>query len=157
VDEVRWVPNADTEITTVTAIDPARTAVVDERFRDVLGSPPAPDPAASVELDRYATNHLTYTARSESGGVVVFSEIWYGPDWQAYIDGVPVPHARANYVLRALAVPAGEHTVEFRVESRAYDTSRPIMLASSGALLLLVLLMLGMELKRTMGGGAATA
>lgn len=155
VDEVRWVKDADAEITALGTIDPSRTALVDERFRSVLGDQAiAADPSASVELSSYATNALTYTTRSANGGLVVFSEIWYGPDWKAYIDGKPVEHIRANYVLRALAVPAGEHTVEFRIESRPFNTSRPIALASSGLLILLVLLLLGMEVKRSISGDA---
>ena len=103
-------------------------------------------------MERYATNELTYAVSSTSGGLVVFSEIWYGPDWQASIDGVLVDHARVNYVLRGLAVPPGDHTVVFRVNSRPYTTSRPVMLASSGLLILLVLVLLGLEARRHMAG-----
>ena len=146
VDELRWVPNADAEILALGDIDPARTAVVDERFRSVLGDAPVEaDPSASVELTSYATNALTYTVRSAKGGVVVFSEIWYGPDWQASINGQPAEHVRADYVLRALRVPAGEHTVEFRVQSRPFNSSRPVALASSALVVLLVLALLGKE------------
>jgi hypothetical protein len=157
VDELRWAKNADDEITALDEVDLARTAVIDERFRSMFPTPPVADPSASVEFSSYETNNLKYVVRSSSGGVVVFSEIWYGPDWKAYIDGQPVEYARANYVLRALAVPAGEHTVEFRVESRAFNASAPIALASSGLLILLVLLLLGMEVKRMLGTAKETA
>jgi hypothetical protein len=157
VDELRWAKNADDEITALDEVDLARTAVIDERFRSMFPTPPVADPSASVELSSYETNNLKYVVRSSSGGVVVFSEIWYGPDWKAYIDGQPVEYARANYVLRALSVPAGEHTVEFRVESRAFNASAPIALASSGLLILLVLLLLGMEVKRMIETGEETA
>lgn len=151
VDEVEWVKDAEAEITRLGAIDPARTALVDERFRSTLGNSGASaDPSATVELDSYATNALQYTVRSANGGVVVFSEIWYGPDWQVTIDGQPAEYVRANYVLRAMAVPAGEHKVEFRVQSKAFNTARPIALASSGLVLLLALVLLGMEVRRCM-------
>nr|MCU0320756.1 YfhO family protein [Flavobacteriales bacterium] len=123
VDELRWMKNADEEITTLGTIDPARTALVDERQRELVGSAQAvADPSASIELEQYATNELRYRSRSAQGGIAVLSAIWYGPDWQAYIDGKPAPHFRANYVLRGIALPAGEHEVVFKLESRSYRT-----------------------------------
>ncbi len=140
VEEVRFVKNGDEEVVAVGTIDPAKTALVDERYKQELGSARgSADPSASVTLDAYRTNEESYTVRSSGGGVVVFSSIWYGPDWKAYVDGKEVPHVRADYVLRALSVPAGEHKVVFKVEGHAYTTAKPIMLASSVLILLLVL------------------
>jgi len=148
VEELRWVKNADEEISTLGTIDPARTALVDERYKAELGDLQVrPDPSASVTLDSYRTNELSYTVRSANGGLAVFSEVWYGPDWTATLDGKEVPHVRADYVLRALAVPAGEHKVVFKVKGRAYDTSQPIAMAGSLLVLLLVLGSLWMELR----------
>ncbi|MEZ4739907.1 MAG: YfhO family protein [Flavobacteriales bacterium] len=140
VDEVRWVKDADEEIAALGSIDPASTVLIDERYKAAMGDAKAiADPAANVTLDQYRTNELTYSVNSGSGSVVVFSEIWYGPDWQATIDGKPVEHVRADYVLRAMAVPPGEHTIVFKVKGDAYRTSQGIALASSALLLLLVL------------------
>ena len=156
VNEIRWAANSDEEIQMLGEIDPQNTAVIDERFRQQIGDAAiASDPSASVELTHYETNELTYNVRSANGGVIVLSEIWYGPDWQAYIDGQPVEHVRADYVLRALRVPAGEHEVIFKIESRAFNTSRPIMFASSLLLILLVIGMLGMEWRAAMPGERA--
>jgi hypothetical protein len=140
VDELRWMKNADEEITTLGAIDPSRTALVDERQRELVGSTQAvADPSASIELEQYATNELRYRSRSAQGGIAVLSAIWYGPDWQAYIDGKPAPHFRANYVLRGIALPAGEHELVFKLESRAHRTGQTVSMAASIAVLLLVL------------------
>jgi hypothetical protein len=140
VEEVRFVKNGDEEITALGTVDPARTALVDERHRaDLDATKASADPSASVTLDSYATDKQEYTVRSANGGVVVFSSIWYGPDWQATIDGNAVPHARADYVLRAMSVPAGEHKVAFTLASKPYNTSKPIMLAGSIVVLLLVI------------------
>lgn len=148
VNEIQWVPNSDQEIQVLGEIDPAETVVIDERFKEQIGDAALTnDPSATVELVDYQTNELTYNVRSAQGGVVVFSEIWYGPDWQAYIDGQAVDHARGDYVLRVLRVPAGDHEVVFKVESAPFNTSKPIMLASSLLLILLVLGMLGLELR----------
>lgn len=151
VDELRWVKNADEEILALGEIDPARVAVADARFRAELGDAPlTADPSASVTLDSYATDRLEYTVRSERGGIVVFSAIWYGPDWQASIDGNDAPHARADYVLRALRVPAGEHKVVFRVQGRTYQSAQPVMLGASLLVLLLALGAIGAELRRAL-------
>ncbi|MBL0127274.1 MAG: hypothetical protein IPP83_07390 [Flavobacteriales bacterium] len=155
VDELRYVKDANEEITALGTIDPARTALVDERYHAALGDGAiAPDPTASVTLDSYNTNELKYAVRSNGGGLVVFSEIWYGPDWKASIDGTPVEHVRADYVLRALRVPAGEHTVVFKVEGGAYSKSQPIMLAGSILVLLIALGAIGMEVRRKLGGSS---
>ncbi|MBL8001539.1 MAG: YfhO family protein [Flavobacteriales bacterium] len=154
--ELRWVKSADEEITALRTIDPRTTVLVDERFRTAIGEGAVEaDSTATVALTDYRTDHLTYKARSARGGVVVFSEIWYGPDWHAYVDGQPVEHARVNYVLRGLRVPSGEHTIEFRIESRPYTTGGRITMAGSIVVLLLALGVLGMELWRRRKEGAA--
>ncbi len=156
VDEVKWVSGADEEITAMSTFDPATTAIVDERWKEQLGDGViTPDPSAEVTLDRYAANELHYTVNSGGGGVVVFSEIWYGPDWRATIDGTPAEYARANYVLRAMRVPAGKHEVVFSLVSKPYSTGGVITLAGSSLLILLVLAALALAWKRTRGGATA--
>ena len=145
VDEVREVKNADEEITTLGKIDPRRTAIVDARMFGEVAGAAKPDPTAKASLTQYRTNELIYKVNSANGGVVVFSEIWYGPDWVAEIDGKPVPYVRADYVLRAMKVPAGEHTVRFHIVSKPYLIGGRIASVSSFVLLLLVLLVMGLE------------
>ncbi len=147
VDEVREVKNADEEITTLGKIDPKHTALVDARYYAEVAKAARPDSTASVKLNGYRSNDLTYTVKSASGGVVVFSEIWYGPDWVAEIDGKPAPYVRADYVLRAMQVPAGEHTVRFHIASKPFNVGGRIASISSFVLLALVLLALGLEWK----------
>ncbi|MBL7965019.1 MAG: hypothetical protein JNM31_14390 [Flavobacteriales bacterium] len=145
VDEVEWVKDGNSEIQALGDIDPHNTAVVDERYRSALGEAAGPvDSSATVSLDSYKANELVYTVRSGTGGVVVFSEIWYGPDWRATLDDQPVDHVRANYVLRALHVPAGEHRVVFHVEAPTYRLGSTVTTAGSALLLLLVLAALGL-------------
>lgn len=151
VDEVREVKDANEEVTMLGSIDPRRTALVDARWYGEVAGAASPDPAAKVTLTQYRTNELTYTVNSTNGGVVVFSEIWYGPDWIAEIDGQAAPYVRADYVLRAMKVPAGEHTVRFHVSSKPYNTGGRIAAIGSYVLLLLVLAALGMEVRRSFG------
>jgi len=153
VDEVQQAKNADDEITKLGDIDPKRTALVDARYYNEVANAAKPDSSAGVKLNGYRSNDLSYTVKSKNGGVVVFSEIWYGPDWVAEIDGIPAPYVRADYVLRAMKVPAGEHTVRFHIVSKPYTVGGRIASISSFLLLLLVLLALGWELKRTRAEG----
>src|SRR5690606_21933770 len=91
---------------------------------------------ASIELTSYRPDHLVYKYSSPQDALGVFSEIWYDKGWQAYVDGKELPIIRANYLLRALQLPGGNHQVEFKFEPRSYHTGEIISLIAS---LLLVL------------------
>ena len=69
---------------------------------------------------------------------MVFSEIYYEAGWQAYLDGQPVEHIRANYILRAMQVPAGKHTIEFRFAPKSYEIGNTVSMISSIVLLLVI-------------------
>lgn len=156
VDEVRPVKDADEEITLLGTIDPRRTALVDQRYvHDLDPAQAHADSTATVRLKSYKANDISYTVNSAKGGVAVFSEIWYGPDWVAEIDGAPAPYVRADYVLRAMSVPAGEHTVRFRIESRTFTVGGRIARISSWVLLLGVLAALGLALRPRKEAAAA--
>ena len=149
VDEVRTVKNADEEITMLGTIDPRQVALVDERFsNDIDVSAAKPDSTASVSLKgAWRLNDMRYTVKSANGGVVVFSEIWYGPDWHAEIDGQPATYGRADYVLRAMSVPGGEHEVRFFIDSKPFNTGGQLASISSWVLLLVVLGALGLTMR----------
>ena len=115
VDSVAWVENADQEIAALESdgrgggFDPRTTAVVDRRFAPQLeGLDFAADSTASVVLTEYRVNRQTYRTRAARDGVAVLSEIYYPKGWTATIDGRPAEYFRADYVLRAIRVPAGE-------------------------------------------------
>lgn len=110
VSTLSYVNGADAELASLYNMDTQTEAVADKKFEKVLGN--ATDPGAStIKLTEYECNELKYEATSERGGVVVFSEIYY-PGWQVSIDGKPAELGRVNYVLRALQVPAGTHTIQ---------------------------------------------
>jgi hypothetical protein len=147
VDEVRYVPSPDEEIRLVGNIEPDKTAVLNEADRSVIGEATI-DPSATVKLEEYATDQMRYTTSSSKDGVVMFSEIWYGPDWQAYLDGVPVDHSRANFVLRAMKVPAGQHEIVFKLESTPFKLGSTVNLMASALLIVLALYALFKEYTR---------
>ncbi|MBN1198082.1 MAG: hypothetical protein JXA23_01930, partial [Bacteroidales bacterium] len=80
--------------------------------------------------------------------LAVFSEIYYPKGWNAYVDRTPTPHFRANYVLRAMVLPAGDHTVEFKFEPNVYVVGERISLISSIVLLLLIVILVGYEVRK---------
>ena len=157
VEQVKWVKNSDEEIQAIKGFAPDSVVVVDERYRAELPQAASSDPTATVELKQYATNRIEYACRSANGGVVVFSEIWYGPDWVASIDGQPAPYVRADYILRAMNVPAGEHSIVFEVKSHTYAAGGTASTIGSALVLLLVLGAAFMEWKRGKAGATAAA
>lgn len=120
VGTVQQVNSADEEMTAMKTLNPRDSAVVDKRFAAELGNLPAKldHTGSTIELTSYRPDKLIYQANAVRDGLVVFSEVYYrgNEDWQAFIDGKPAPHLRANYVLRAMRVPAGKHTIEFRFD-----------------------------------------
>jgi len=133
VENLKWVKNSDEEITELGNEDLSNTALIDERYSEVIKSDGG---SGSISLESYKPNRLVYNSSSTTGGPVVFSEIFYDAGWQAYIDDEPVDHARANYVLRALDVPAGEHKVEFVFEPKSYSMGSTISLIFSAFIIL---------------------
>ncbi len=134
VNDIKYVPNADEEITALgeeAGFDPANTAIVDKRYLDLAGSPIKRDSTATISLVSYAPNNLVYSFKGGSEQVVLFSEIFYELGWQAYIDNNPVEHFRANYVLRGLRLPAGEHEIVFKYELASYKTGSTLSLIGS--------------------------
>ncbi|QKZ15076.1 YfhO family protein [Spirosoma sp. KUDC1026] len=117
VGNVRQVNNADEEIAAMKTLSTRDSAVVDKRFATELGNLPAvmDHTGSTIQLTSYRPDKLVYQANATRDGLAVFSEIYYrgNEDWQATIDGKPAPHLRANYVLRAMRIPAGKHTIEF--------------------------------------------
>jgi hypothetical protein len=141
VNNAHKVENADEEINALTDFVPAETAVYDKRFEaQVQGHIISKDTLAQIALTEYKPNHLTYKSESSKEQLAVFSEIYYDKGWNAYIDGKPSPYFRANYVLRAMIVPEGNHVIEFKFEPEVYRIGEKISLTSS---LLLIILVLG--------------
>jgi hypothetical protein len=129
VSDIMVVDNADDEIEKLGQINTANQVVVDQRF-DVPLSIDS-DTTAMIQLTDYKANHLTYVSSTVKNQFAVFSEIYYASGWNAYIDGELVPHVRANYVLRAMPIPAGQHTIEFKFEPKTYYATENISLFSS--------------------------
>jgi hypothetical protein len=148
VNTIKMVENADEEIKALDEFNPKMECFIDKRFEEnVKGLTINPDSAASIILTLYEPNKLVYESNTSSEQLAVFSEIYYEKGWNAYIDGNLTPHFRTNYVLRAMRIPAGKHTIEYRFEPALYATGEQIALISSILLFLFVGVALFIEFK----------
>ena len=162
VDDVLLAANADEELATLGAINPRNTAVVDRRFNEQLPAAlisaggtasqaqPAPLPngrGLGVGLTSYEANALTFEAETDAERLAVFSDIYY-PGWLCTIDGQPADILRADYVLRAVVIPAGKHTVAFSFDPQSLHTTEAIATAALILLALLLITLLVFAFKR---------
>jgi hypothetical protein len=159
VQTIRRAENANDEIlmlsdvdTTYTPFNPAKCAVINvaEMGDKLQGLPKVVidgmaangvDSTASIVMEhKHPTdlNTLTYRSHSRLPQLAVFSEIYYEPDWKAYIDGKPAEYLRANYILRAMVIPEGDHVIEFRNEAPTMHRLDNITLICSIATVLII-------------------
>ena len=123
VDDYKFVADPNGEILALNDFDPMKTAIVDgsKWAAQLAGFTPAEASAGDSIVEDYQTpynlNCMRYRSHCENDRIAVFSEVFYRPDWFAYIDGKPADYFRANYILRAMIVPAGDHVIEFRNEA----------------------------------------
>ena len=138
VDKVTYVKNANEELDTLGKLNLRHEAVADARFQSQLGESKNQDSTSIVKLTAYEPNQLTYDVRSATGGIVVFSEIFY-PEWTATVDGKPVEIGLVDYVLRALNVDKGHHKVVLTFDPKSVKQTETVAYLSYGVLLLVVL------------------
>lgn len=142
-EQIVWAESADEEIQLVSvATDLRKVAVVNRKFANKLAGAETLDGTAEVQLKELRPDRVSYESRSKGNSLVVFSEIYYPKGWNAYIDGVPAEHVQANYVLRALMVPAGTHEIVF--EFRPESVERGATMSLAGSLVSLVLIGAGL-------------
>ena len=147
VSDIQEAANANEEIDALHHIDPRHTAVVDSRFTAIVGQAQAVDSTCTAVMKTYDANRLTYEVNSPKGGVVVFSEIYY-PGWQAFIDGREVEVGRADYILRALQVPAGKHEVVMTFDPVSLHTTETIAYIALALLLVGILAGIVLHIRR---------
>lgn len=149
VDKVQYVNNANEEIDAIGQVDLQQTAIVDSKFKEVLKgvNEGYKDSLSTIRLTGYEPNQLVYETSSPKDGVVVFSEIYY-PGWTATIDGKPADIARADYILRAMNVPAGKHTIEMRFDPQSLHVTEGIAYGAMALLLIGVIILVWINRKK---------
>ena len=132
VPNVTFVKSADEEMNAISSFDPRKEAFVGNEFKSLIDTKKVGfDPNGSIKLTNYRPDHLTYNYSIGKDMIAVFSEIWYDKGWKAYVDGEEIPYFRANYILRAAALPGGNHTLEFKFEPTSYILGEKISLLAS--------------------------
>lgn len=140
VPRVQFAKDADEEMKAINSFDPKQEAIVDVRYKNLIDEKRlGPGTGAMIKLDSYHPDHLVYTYSAPTDVIAVFSEIYYDKGWNMYVDGAKKPYFRADYVLRAAQLEAGNHKVEFKFEPKSYYVGEKISLAGS----ILVLASLG--------------
>jgi hypothetical protein len=142
VGEVKYVPDARAEMSTLNDFNPSTTAIVQESFKKDIPAGMKWDTAAFIKLVKNENDVVTYQYNASSPQFAVFSEVYYDRGWKAYIDEKESPIIKTNYVLRGLYVPAGNHNIVFRFKPNSYTTGKNVTLISQ--LLLLILLIAGL-------------
>ena len=139
--DIQWVDTPNEEIDAIAATDLQRTAILNKEFEQQIGKYQITDSIVpKIELTEYRPNKLTYSFKSalrQAQGpqtdnyLVVFSEIWTEKGWKMTIDGQEQPLLRANYLLRAAMIPAGEHEIVMEYAPKAYKMGNTVSFASS--------------------------
>lgn len=149
VEGIEYADTPDAEMDALSTLDPAHRAVADKRFRDILGDGTLPQaaPGDTIYETGYAPDRLTYAARTANGGLAVFSEVYFPWGWECLIDGEEVPIGRVDYLLRAVRIPAGNHTVEMTF--RPASVKRTVTAARISVIAIYLLLFTAVALSLT--------
>ena len=146
-NDIRWVDTPNEEIDAIAATDLRKTAILNKEFEQQIGNYQLTDSILpEITLVDYQPNKLTYRFTGASTGstaadfLVVFSEIWTSKGWTMYVDGQEQPLLRANYLLRAAKIPAGDHEIVMEYKPKAYATCNTVAFASS---LIMILSLIG--------------
>ena len=138
VSDIQLVKTPNEEIKAVGEIDNKKTAVVsveDQKYFE--GKNLQSDSTAVIELKNYQPNQLEFKTQSKTPQLAVFSEIYYPKGWKMLLDGKEVPYIKANYLLRAVFVPAGNHEVRMVFEPEVIEKGKMISMGAFGIFLLL--------------------
>jgi hypothetical protein len=139
VENVIFAETADQEIMFLDSLDTKRTAIIHKDFKSQIPTASVVrDSMASIDMTQQKPEHIVYESSSTSPQLALFSEVYYPKGWNAYVDGKPATYFRANYVLRAMSIPAGNHKVEFKFEPAVIQNGSTLSLISSILVLLLL-------------------
>ena len=136
VGDINWVGTPNEEIDAIADTDVKNVAIVNKEFANLMGNFKATPAEGTIQLVDYKPNELRYTFDSSKDELVVFSEIWTKQGWMMWIDGVESPLLRANYILRAAVVPAGQHEIVMRYEPSIWRIGNTIQFITSLLILL---------------------
>ncbi|MBX2940434.1 MAG: YfhO family protein [Ferruginibacter sp.] len=145
VQSVQWANGPVEEMKALTGLDPKQTAVIDATFKNQVPDFKPADSASSIRMSKFDNDEIQYQSEAAAPHLAVFSEVYY-KDWKAYINGKPAPYVKANYVLRAMVVPAGKNEITFRFEPNIYHLGNTISTITGWLVFLLFLVWVALEI-----------
>lgn len=150
VEDVVYVSNADEELGRIQDLDLKTQAVVDKSFEKVLGGVTSQtvQEDASITMTDYKPNQVTFLTHNAQDGIAVFSEIYYPDGWKVTVDGKPAEIARANYVLRCMRVPSGDHTIIMTFDPDSLKVTEAIAYGAMVLLLASIIILVIREKKK---------
>ena len=148
VNDIQWVDTPNEEFDAIGTTDLQHTAIMHEEFQTQAGNYNPAGGEGSITLTDYKPNQVTYRFEADEDKLVVFSEIWTSKGWTMHLDGVEHPILRANYLLRAAMIPAGNHEIVMRYEPSIWRIGGIISLVSSLAILLAVVVAVIFTMKK---------
>ncbi len=146
VKEAKYVKTANEEMTSMDNFNPAATVVVNEKYKNVVGNFSF-DSTAAIKFIQNDNDYIKYESNAATNQFAVFSEVYYGAGWNAYVDGKKVEHCKVNYVLRGMQVPAGKHIIEYKFEPSLVNLGEQISKYAGILSVLLVFIFLFLEWK----------
>ena len=144
VEKVNFVNTPNQEMEALDSLPLRKEAVADRKFLPVLGSSAPLAPGDTIYEVGYAPGRLDYEVNTHTGGVAVFSEVYFPWGWEATVDGQPVEIGRVNYVLRALKVPSGKHHIRFEFKPQRLEATNTLGVISVALIYLLCLIALAL-------------
>ncbi len=122
IGQLEWLRTWDHEDYIILEEDPR------EPCEPLVGQEPSP------VFKRYDIHGAEISVSLNSPGFLVLSDLYY-PGWIARVDGKTVRIHRADYLLRAIAVPKGEHTVEFKYVCPTFSLGAALSVVTAGLLI----------------------
>ncbi|HEX7870185.1 MAG TPA: YfhO family protein, partial [Chryseobacterium sp.] len=138
VSDLKFVNTPNEEIKSIGEIDSKKTAVINASDKSYFSNKPVQaDSTATINLTKYEANELEFKSQSKTPQLAVFSEVYYPHGWKIMVDEKEVPYIKADYLLRAVHVPAGNHNIKMVFEPQVIETGKWISLLCFGLFIIL--------------------
>jgi len=139
IKHIQYVKDAGAAMKALDTVNPKDTAIVEDRFKKDIAFEPVADSTASIKLLKNDNDVVTYQSANKTNQFAVFSEVFYDRGWKAYIDEKEAPIVQTNYVLRGLAIPAGNHNIRFEFKPASYYDSNKASIGAAGLIWILLI------------------
>ncbi len=147
IQDIKYVDNVNDEMTAMDNFNPANTVIINSKLKSIAGNNPIKDSTASIVFVENKNDYIQYKSTATTNQFAVFSEVYYGQGWNAYIDGKKVDYCKVNYALRGMPVPSGKHIIEFKFEPRLFAIGDTVSFVGNLLSVLLVFLFLFLNWK----------